>query len=245
MAMNIEIKRRDTGEVLFSCERNTSRIGPCRETDLRYAVEKALQVRPRNFEFADLRGANLSGLNLRNVNFSGADLQDACFQHADLFQACLVDSDASRANFVGARMNLICARGAKFCNANMLYAQISRSYFCGADLRGAQLPSWVPTITNIHQKVYNAAREPGALEMKSFHSNGYCGTTHCRAGWVNVLAGPAGRALEGVWGPDVAAAMIYIASDPGLECIPDFYSTDAEALIDMELQAEKERKRFS
>ncbi len=111
----------------------------------------------------------------------------------------------------------------------------------GAVLRGADLPDWMPRIENIHQRVFAAASAPGALDMGVWHRAGnFCGTTHCRAGWVNHLAGDAGRVLEGVYGPAAAAAMIYAASDPDLERTPNFYATNGDALDDMKALAEKE-----
>jgi len=52
----------------------------------------------------------------------------------------------------------------------------------------------IPTITNIHTKVLEAVSKKGALDMDDWHSS--CGTTHCRAGWVVVLAGEEGLMLE-------------------------------------------------
>jgi hypothetical protein len=61
----------------------------------------------------------------------------------------------------------------------------------------------------------------------------HCGTTHCRAGWVVTLAGEGGKALEWAMGTPAAAAIIYMASDPDLERIPNFYDTNDNALADM------------
>ena len=111
----------------------------------------------------------------------------------------------------------------------------------GADLSGA---AWLPRIENIHRTVYAAANNPGALDMRSWHGEGgYCGTTHCRAGWVVHLAGPGGRVLEGVYGTPAAAALIYQASDPKLERIPDFYCDNDTALADMKPRADLEASR--
>ena len=99
---------------------------------------------------------------------------------------------------------------------------------------------WLPRIENIHRTVFDAASKDGALEMSSWHANGFCGTTHCRAGWVVHLSGPEGRVLEGVYGTPAAAALIYQASDPALERIPDFYSSNETALADMKRLADDE-----
>jgi hypothetical protein len=64
----------------------------------------------------------------------------------------------------------------------------------------------VPRIDDIHRKVYLAVSQPGAFDMGSWHS---CETTHCRAGWVVHLAGPAGYALEKFHNTELAAMLIY------------------------------------
>jgi hypothetical protein len=64
-----------------------------------------------------------------------------------------------------------------------------------------------------------------------------CGTTHCRAGWVVVLAGDEGKALEDKIGTPAAAAAIYLASDPNIGKFPSFYCGNAEALADMKARA--------
>ena len=106
----------------------------------------------------------------------------------------------------------------------------------GADLSGA------PVIPDIHRKVYEAASQPGALNMTDWHTCGTthcragwhtCGTTHCRAGWVVALAGDKGKALEDKIGTPAAATLIYLASDPTLEKLPDFYCSNDAALADM------------
>ena len=76
--------------------------------------------------------------------------------------------------------------------------------------------------------------------MGSWHKHGYCGTTHCRAGWVVVLAGEEGKALEDRIGTAAAASLIYLASDPTLDKFPSFYCGDGEALADMKRLAELE-----
>lgn len=87
-------------------------------------------------------------------------------------------------------------------------------------------------------EVVKAASQPEALDMGSWH--GSCGTTHCRAGWVIAKAGAGGKALEWAMGTPAAAAIIYMASDPKLEKVPDFYTDNETALADMERLAEAE-----
>jgi len=156
---------------------------------------------------------------------SGADLR-----YADLCYANLGTADLRGANLRGADLCGADLRGADLCGANL----------CGADLRGANLPRWIPRIDHIHRAVHAAARKPGALDMGTWHRTDACGTTHCRAGWVIHLAGAAGEVLEGVYGTSAAAALIYQASDPKLERIPDFYVSNETALADMQRLAEAE-----
>jgi hypothetical protein len=44
-------------------------------------------------------------------------------------------------------------------------------------------------------------------------------------------------------GTPAAAAMIYLASDPQIERIPNFYTTNSAALADMQAMAEAEAAR--
>lgn len=103
-------------------------------------------------------------------------------------------------------------------------------YKSGADLRGCPVK-----IPDIHKAIFDAASQPGALDMGAWH----CGTAHCRAGWAVALAGEGGKALEWAMGTPAAAAMIYMASDPALEKIPNFYDTNEGALADMARLAEQ------
>ena len=115
-----------------------------------------------------------------------------------------------------------------------------------ADLSGADL-SGAPKIENIHQKVYEAASAPKALDMGIWHDDAYeegnCGTTHCRAGWVVALAGKEGRELEERIGTPAAASLIYLASDPDLDRFPNFYCGNEAALADMKRLAEAEAEK--
>jgi len=128
--------------------------------------------------------------------------------------------------------------GADLSGANLSGADLRGAYLSGADLSGA--PPCLK-IENIHQRVYEAAIKDGALNMQTWHEQGnFCGTTHCRAGWVTHLAGDAGRVLEYVYGTAAAATIIYQISDPDLEKIPDFYCDNKTALADMKRLAEQE-----
>ena len=96
----------------------------------------------------------------------------------------------------------------------------------------------VPTIENLHQKIYEAVSQPNALDMGAWHM---CETTHCRAGWVIQLGGEQGKALERFFDTPLAAMKIYDASCPGYKINPvRFHDSDEDALEDMRKLAEAE-----
>ena len=162
------------------------------------------------------------GLAVRWGYRNGADLSGAVLRGADLRGADLSGADLSGAVLSGAVLSGAVLRGA---------------VLRGAVLRGAD---WIPKIQNIHQTIYQAASAENALDMSSWHRNGYCGSTHCRAGWVVVKAGEGGRVLEGVYGTGTAAALIYAASDPEMEKVPNWTASNADAMADMKRLAEAE-----
>jgi hypothetical protein len=96
----------------------------------------------------------------------------------------------------------------------------------------------IPVIENIHQKVLEAASAPNALNMGYWHT---CDTTHCRAGWVEHLAGEAGKILAAKTSTLFAAMQIYKASSP-IEVAPTrFFETNDQAMTDMERCANEEK----
>jgi len=179
--------------------------------DATLGIKLGLAVRWGYRNDADLSGADLRDADLSGAVLSGAVLSGAVLRDADLSGADLRDADLSGAVLSGAVLS-------------------------GADLSGADLRD-APKIENIHQKVYAAASQPGALDMGDWH---ICETTHCRAGWVTHLAGEEGKALEERIGTPAAASLIYLASDPTLDRFPDFYCSNADALEDMKRLAELE-----
>ena len=142
-----------------------------------------------------------------------------------------------KADLGGADLGGADLRGANLGGADLRGADLSGADLRGANLGGADLGGCPVKIEGIHQAVYAAASKPDTLNMSDWHT---CDTTHCRAGWVIHLAGDAGRALEWAMGTPAAAAVIYMASDPELERVPDFYCSDDEALEDMKRLAEAE-----
>ena len=95
-----------------------------------------------------------------------------------------------------------------------------------------------PKVANIHQKVYEAASQDGALDMRSWHA---CNTTHCRAGWAVTLAGEDGKGLEAKTSTLFTAMAIYRASSDIGVSPSMFFVSDEEALKDMKRCADLEK----
>lgn len=152
---------------------------------------------------------------------------------ADLIRADLGDANLGGADLRGA--NLICAdlSDADLSDADLRGAKLRGAYLRGADLRGViGLPD-APVIPAIDAVILAAIEAGGGLDMSSWHA---CETTHCRAGWAITLAGERGKELERLYGPSVAAALIYHASDPDRP-IPDWHAKNEAAMADMRERA--------
>ena len=244
----------------------------CEETDtqsvklglaVEWAVKKGAYLEGANLRGANLNGANLNGANLNGANLYGADLEDANLEDADLRGADLRGAYLNGANLYGANLRGANLNGANLNGANLYGADLEGAYLKGAYLRGAYLESAdlegaylnganlyganfgdIPVIPEIHKAVFEAASAKNALDMGEWHGNGgFCGTTHCRAGWVTHLAGDEGKALELKIGTPAAALAIYAANDPeyiSRDGIPNFYTDNETALSDMKRLAEME-----
>jgi hypothetical protein len=114
-------------------------------------------------------------------------------------------------------------RDANLRAANLRAANLSDANLSNADLSDA--PFAVP---HLDAKILARIQSGGKLQMNCWHS---CETSHCRAGWAVVVAGPAGRALEWMQGTHAAASLIYAASRPK-DKIPDFAADlDSEEVL--------------
>ena len=119
--MQIQIKNRWSGAVLFECDVPTEVSSGAA---MRYALERAIAMHP----YASLRGASLRRADLTDADLTGADLTDADLTGANLTDADLRDADLRRANL--RRANL---RGADLRGANLIDADLTR-----AELRGTK-----------------------------------------------------------------------------------------------------------
>ena len=161
------------------------------------------------------------------------DLLDILSAHA----AWLGDSSTgARADLTGADLTGANLRDANLAAADLTDANLADANLTGVNLYGADLSradlTGVPIVPQIDAAILAALDAGGGLDMAQWHT---CDTVHCRAGWAVHLAGDAGAALEQRYGSAVAAALIYAAS--GSLPIPDWNSSDEDALVDLHLRA--------
>lgn len=107
---------------------------------------------------------------------------------------------------------------------------------------GIQINFAIPEIINIHTTVLNAASNCEALDMGDWHT---CDTTHCRAGWVVVLAGEKGLKLEKQTSTLFAAMQIYKKSSEIKVFTRRFFESNEEAMVDMKRCAKEEMESKS
>ena len=150
--MNIQIKHRFTGAVLFECEAPEVLASGMY---MRHAAEKA------NLYGADLRGANLYGADLSGADLSRANLSGADLCGADLSRANLSGADLSGADLSGADLSRANLSGANLYGANLYGATVN-----GLKLIGARPVMWLGPIGSEQRTVYGYITEKG-LHIKA------------------------------------------------------------------------------
>jgi hypothetical protein len=161
---------------------------------------------------ANLTGANLTGANLTGANLTGANLSRASLTDASLTAASLTAANLSRASLTDANLTAADLTGANLTGANLTGANLSRA-------------KGLPIATDAADRlkaVAQAALQPDALEMRSWHT---CGTTHCIAGWAIHLAGEPGRIMESMMGSEVAGLLLL-----GTDAHRHFHDSNEKAL---------------
>jgi superfamily I DNA and RNA helicase len=119
----------------------TFRRPPQREISVTDAGEllKRYDTGGRNFQNADLTGAQLAGADLRNANLIGAILRGADLRNAQLDGAKLVIADLSGADLTNANLWKAKLVGATLKEARLSGADLRWAKLSNADLRNAQL----------------------------------------------------------------------------------------------------------
>ena len=111
--MNIEIKHRYSGSILFAGEFGS----------LQLAAKAAVSAKAKLYD-ADLRGADLYGANLRGAELSCADLYGANLRGATLRGATLSGANLRGADLRGATLSGADLRGANLYDADLYYANL-------------------------------------------------------------------------------------------------------------------------
>lgn len=149
----IEIKHRETGEVLYHTDAASLHGADLTDqgfkgADLRGTDLRQARLSGASFDGADLRGAQLDQAHLHNAFLIGADLRGASLRFACVGFAKLEGADLRTADFEGA--DLVYAdltnadlrwanlQDAKLNEASLEGAQITGANFQGATLRGVR-----------------------------------------------------------------------------------------------------------
>lgn len=122
MKTKIEIKHKDTGEVLYSAKMNNNSI----KKTLKKAIEKGIDL-----SYADLKNADLSYLEIRDATFVGADFTDA-----NLSKTAFHNVKMGDVNFTGTCLNHVhfssCSiEKAQFNKVQMYCVEMTNTYASG------------------------------------------------------------------------------------------------------------------
>ena len=216
---------------------------------------------------ADLTGANLADADLTGADLAGADLTGANLADANLADANLADADLTGANLTGANLADADLTGARNKPKSLAsHVDPSEPYVRRPHADSTDAAAWlagrrerqlkraadyrlahpnVPVVECIDARILEQIQKPGCiLDMSQWHGGesytdgSACGTSHCRAGWAVMIAGPAGLALERELGSALEAGRaIYLASTGR---VPHFFASDERALEDLKEQARSE-----
>lgn len=166
------------------------------------------QLRPPDFNGADLRGRDFSGANLVSANFSDANLQgvklgrgtslrDANFNRANLSQADLSGADLQDAHFEAADL-----RGASFRGANLVGAHLREAVgglrteqYAGADLTGAELPKPLEDLDGSLENVKGISESARKIFLAVLAACLYCWLTIATTTNVNLITNRASSPL--------------------------------------------------
>jgi hypothetical protein len=163
--MNIKIKRKTTGEVIFSGDFES----------IKQCAEAAAKVK------TDLSGADLSGADLRGAYLSGAYLRGADLRGADLSGAYLRGADLSGADLRGADL-----RGAYLSGAYLSGADLSGAYLSGAYLSSVRSDFLSEVLKLPNELEFLRDALTAGKVNGSTYSDGECG---CLAGTLAIAKG--------------------------------------------------------
>lgn len=175
---------------------------------------------------AIIKNLDLSGCNIAHEETGIVNIDDESVPGLSRIgrrYPCLRDADIRGIDFSGG----ICWFGnfrnsdlRDSCLRNML---IRYAFFSGADLRGCLIPE-APVVDNIHENVHDIIAGKLKLDLRYTHISLDVA--------VVSSAGSEGARLEERHGLEAAAAFIYMASDPFLERLPDFWLPNFAAMAE-------------
>ena len=167
-------------------------------------------------EKANLANAILGDISFRGLDLSGADFWGAYLGGADFTNANLQSADLRRAN-----MREVTFMGSDLRGATLNPEHIYGSALEGANLDGAKgVASRAEAVSTLDKVREAVLADETKLNMASWH----CGTSHCIAGWVQVVEGlPLNdhAALDGIRFAWPAAHMFHATDDEALQFLKD------------------------
>jgi len=135
-----------------------------------------------DFRYADLRHSVFTGMDLRNADFRHADLRNANFRRCTFFGARFEMALVNDADFTGCNLgnvdlggnDLLGAKGIATAEDEALLWRTIRTIIL-ANEDSLNMAHW-------HQNMNHGATVPRVRDPN------LCGTTHCLAGWAQVLS---------------------------------------------------------
>jgi uncharacterized protein YjbI with pentapeptide repeats len=149
--MNISIKKKNTGEVIFSGDFES--IKQCVEA----AARQKVSLRSADLRSADLSSADLSYADLRSADLRSAVLSSADLSYADLSSAVLSSAVLSYADLSYAVLSSAVLSSAVLSSADLRYADLRSAVLSSAVLSSAVLSSAVLRYADLSSAVLSSA----------------------------------------------------------------------------------------
>jgi len=147
----IEIKRWDTGEVIFSGDYKSIKDA------LEDGISKGISFNYAKLNYAELNYAELNNAELNNAELNNAELNNAKLNDAVLNNAKLNDAELKYAKLNNAKLN-----DAELNNAKLNDAELNNAKLNGAELNGAN--SNRPTYYNVKSDIVECGCFRGTLK---------------------------------------------------------------------------------
>ena len=193
------------------------------------------------FRKCNLRETNFTCAYIANTDFVKSELQNANFHCATFSNVFFIGCDLRRVSFSSVPMDKVSFKDCNLEGANFQDALLFGCSFGGSRMRGTKFSISVPKIDNIHQTLADLV----GTNWSSLHNGNWkkaIKTGYSLTDFIFMITGEAGKLLKAYLGPDAAAALIYQASDPGLERIPSSFELSPSAIEDIQKRASRRCK---